>query len=532
MRNMHNLKIKNVNSIFLSPISELEIVKIANNLKNSNSSGPDNLNTNFVKKNISFLCTPLCIIFNECLEKGIFPNILKKAKVVTIFKKGSRSELNNYRPISLLSVVSKIFEKCLAERLEKHFEKNNLFTSCQYGFRKGRNTSDAVINLVTEVMSNLNKGRHCGGVFCDLTKAFDCVSHEILLNKLEYYGVRGTALNLFESYLTDRTQYVEISCGDNINLCRSDEGIIKYGVPQGSVLGPLLFLIFINDLPVNLTHGTPYLYADDTSIILNANTAHEFCSQIESCWMELESWFTCNGLKMNCGKSFYTIFRRSFRSTDLCCNLPIEKSDCIRFLGIDLDPYLRWHSQIETVCKRLASACYSLKSISKIADSTILKTVYFSYFESIIRYCIEVWGNGSGINSVLLLQKKALRLITGSTRIPITHRDMFKDQKIMTITSVYLYRICVYVYLHRNKYPTSSDCHDFNLRNKNKLARTKSSYGHFNNSFNNMAIKIFNKLNQDIKDCQDFRLFDKKVKDFFINRPYYTINEYFANSLD
>lgn len=381
-------------------------------------------------------------------------------------------------------------------------------------------------------MSHLNLGLICGGIFCDLTKAFDCVDHRILINKLDFYGIRGNALALLKSYLTNRCQYVEISDHSSKYPSRSDEMYVKVGVPQGSVLGPLLFLIFINDLPDVINLGTPYLYADDTSIILNASTSIDLCKYMQESWTQLLTWFAANGLKMNCSKSFYMTFRRSTSSPDFDCNIPICKAKCTTFLGVDLDPYLRWNNQIDKVNKKLAGACFAMKSLMNIASKEVLLTMYFSYFESIIRYCIEVWGNGTNINSVLLKQKKALRLIQKCASVPDSHRSIFVDNKILTVISLYLYRLCIYVFNNKNQYHQQGMTKNHNLRQRNRLNLNDVHYVHFDKSLNNTAIRVYNLLPDDMKNIKDLKLFDKKVKEYFLTRPFYSINEYYTNFFD
>ena len=259
------LKQRTTDSIFLQPIIYTEIEDIISSLQNGKSTGPFSIPIKVLKLLNPYISKQLAYIFNQSICSGIFPDRLKYAKVIPIHKKGPPTNPSNYRPISLLSVFSKILEKLMYKRLYAYLEKLNFFYPLQFGFREKHSTGHALISMTEEIRNTIDNGNYGCGVFIDLKKAFDTVNHSILLKKLEHYGIRGVALDWFCSYLSNRKQYV------SVNGHISETLQIRCGVPQGSVLGPLLFLIYINDLPSVSKCLTFYLFADDTNIYFEAS---------------------------------------------------------------------------------------------------------------------------------------------------------------------------------------------------------------------------------------------------------------------
>lgn len=289
--------------MFLFHTSEQEISKIIKSLKNTNSTGYDNFPTKFIKLSSSILAPALTKIFNLSINAGIYPNNLKIAKVIPIFKKGDQTSINNYRPISILSPINKIFEKILYSRLTKYINNSNILYKYQFGFRKNHSTEHALIELVDQIRIAMGNNLMTCGIFIDLSKVFDTVNHHMLIQKLQHYGIRGTALELFKSYLSNRKQYVQI------DKCKSKTLPITCGVPQGSVLGPLFFILFINDLYKCCPDGKTRLFVDDTTILFHSNSVDEIKSKSKLIMTQLSNWFKANKLTLNSEKSSFTIFK-------------------------------------------------------------------------------------------------------------------------------------------------------------------------------------------------------------------------------
>jgi len=258
-----------------------------------------------LKISLPFIISPLTYICNKSLSTGLFPSRLKVSQINPIFKKGSKTDMSNYRPISLLTSFSKVFEKVIYNTVHNHINVNNILAKEQYGFRNNSSTEMASFNLINNFLEALNNKMWVGGIFCDLTKAFDYVNHSILLSKLEFYGITDKANNLIKSYLNNRYQRVIIKNNYSKN-CLSDWRKAKQGVPQGSILGPLLFLLYINDLPgIICDISKPTIFADDTSIIFTHSNYVNFKNEIDIVIEKISRWFETNSLILNFNKTHY-----------------------------------------------------------------------------------------------------------------------------------------------------------------------------------------------------------------------------------
>ncbi|KAL0860028.1 hypothetical protein ABMA27_010343 [Loxostege sticticalis] len=325
----------------LAPVTADEILKIINNLDPNTSSGLDKMNTKSIKCVGEHIARELSNCINLCLEAGEFPTSLKTAKVTPIFKSGSRLDSNNYRPISVLPVLSKIFERVIYNRLVIYLDSINYLYSQQYGFRSKSSTLSATADLVTKIKNSIDEKNICLGIFIDLKKAFDTVSHTILRNKLRDIGIEGNAHKILESYLTARSQVVEIP-----NF-QSSPAAVTFGVPQGSILGPLLFLIYINGISNLELKGDLSLYADDTCLFYFGSEIDSIIQDAQSDLDLLDNWFQYNLLTINVAKTHYVIF--SAKNKDIpdfeplkINDITISKSESEKYLGLVLDNRLTW----------------------------------------------------------------------------------------------------------------------------------------------------------------------------------------------
>lgn len=293
----------NVNeSMFVTPIDIKEVITVTLSIKSKSSTGHDDISNNLVKKIIANIARPLTHIFNQSFVTGIFPDTYKLAKVIPLFKSGNKHDPNNYRPISLLPSFSKILEKLMHKRLIKFITKHDLIYPEQYGFLRGRSTEHAMLDIIYRITEAIENKKLTLGIFLDLSKAFDTISHSILINKLTIYGIRGTSSKWFQSYLSNRFQYV------HTGRATSSYQSVTAGVPQGSVLGPLLFLLYINDMPAISSILNYILFADDTTGLYSAPTLDDLFLSVNNELEKLDTWFSVNKLLINLKKTNFVLF--------------------------------------------------------------------------------------------------------------------------------------------------------------------------------------------------------------------------------
>ena len=428
-----------------------DLNKIVQGLKPKTSSGHDRLSSKLIKLIYPTICLTLLHVINLSLCTGYIPDDLKIAKIIPIYKTGSKDSFTNYRPISLLPSISKIIEKVVAHQVIEYMNDNDLLYKHQYGFRKNNNCSHPIIQFLNRISEAYAKGEITIGIFLDLKKAFDTVNHQILLEKLKYYGFDTTALKWFESYLSNRKQYVEI------NGTKSNFRTMSCGVPQGSVLGPLLFLIYINDLP-NVVDFFSLLFADDTTFLTSNKDINVLFRQTQRSLQVAAEWFQANKLTLHPEKTKYMVFtppKTQYNVQNLSLKLNSTKlervgSDCpeksVKFLGIQFDDKLSWKPQIHEIKKKLNCSNYYLAQVRNILPTRVKLTIYNSLFRSHIEYGILAWGNATDIHlkPLKLLQKKAVRNVVSAPYLAHTD-EIFQDLELLRLSEIYKFQVGIFV---------------------------------------------------------------------------------------
>ena len=432
-------------SLFLHPTDKRDIIRIINELKPKNSCGHDGISSKLVKDLKNEIALPLSIMINASIESGHVPDTMKLAKVIPIYKSKDKQMLNNYRPISLLPIFSKILEKVVYQMLFNFLNTNNALFSSQYGFRKNHSTINAVTELVSHVIKAMNRRENTISVFLHLSKAFDTVNHNILLRKPEFYGIRGIALEWFKHYLTGRKQYVLY------NNTQSSKQYITCGVPQGSVLGPLLFLIYINDIPNCLKYSKSIVFADDTTIFASCKNMNTLYNNMNDDLSNLINWFKANMLSLNIAKTNYLLFPSSklvnvgedmklYADAD-----EIIRNECCKFLGIIIDDKLGWLDHINSINIKLSRSLYILNSVKKMLPN--YRHLYFTMVQPYLTYGIILWGSTyqSYLKRTVILQKKAIRYMHKAHYNAHT-KPLFYASNVLNINFTYLLEVSKFMH--------------------------------------------------------------------------------------
>jgi retron-type reverse transcriptase len=361
----------------LRPTTSDEVIKLISSISDKKATGLDQIPSKLLKLSAPIVSKSLCDIFNLSIQTAIFPDDWKLAKVSPIYKGDAKDNVGNYRPISVLSAISKVFERIVFDQLYTYFNENNLLHKNQSGFRKCHSTMTALIDATIEWLTNMDQGKLNAVVYIDLAKAFDTISHDILLEKLHIYGVDANSLSWFQSYLQDRKQ----KC--YVNDVLSGERTINCGVPQGSILGPLLFLIYINDLPQCLKHSTARMYADDTNITTTGTSIREIVTHANDDLNNISDWLKANKLSLNVTKTEY-MFIGSDQNLDKLSDVPllflenkaIKRVKATKSLGVHIDERLTWHEHIQNVSKKVGAGISGLRRVREFVPLSTLVTIY------------------------------------------------------------------------------------------------------------------------------------------------------------
>ena len=509
-------------------LSSEELRKAFHSLKPNKSEGIDEIHVNIIKSIYEFVEEPLYFIFNHSLKQGIFPNDLKIAKVIPLYKKDEDDIVSNYRPVSILPCFSKILERIMYNRLYDHLIQNNLLYHKQFGFQRGHSTEHAVVDLVDKILKGFDQNNFTLGVFIDLSKAFDTVDHNILLQKLEYYGVKKSYLKWFKSYLSERKQGVSYPNG--ISKLKN----IICGVPQGSILGPLLFLIYVNDLYLSSKLLNFILFADDTNLFLTGKNLKTLFSTMNKELNYVTDWLKANKLSINISKTQYILFMKPSQTDNIPLKLPnlkidrssIKRARSTKFLGVIIDEHINWKEHINLIKSKVSKNLGVMYKTKNFLDQNCLKKLYFSFIHTYLNYCNMAWASNfkTHLKKLYTTQRKASIIIMNKD-IHAESRPLMKNLSILNVYQINIFQIVLFMYKLKNgKLPkvfrTQFSCinHKYWTRysvNNYVIPRTKLRKTDF--ALTHRGPELWNQIPHDMKSLESFETFKSRLKQLLLS---------------
>ena len=503
-----------ISSIYFNPVTTNECYEIINQLKIVKQ----DKNTPPIKliKNISPYIAPVVSgVINLSFSTGVFPDVLKSSIITPVFKSGNPCCLQNYRPISNLPVFAKVFERCIYNRLLKFISHFKIISPNQYGFLKGLSTETAVSSLVEYLYDVINNKEIALSIFIDFRKAFDTINYSILFQKLEFYGIRGLPLELVRNYFCNRSQRVRI--GEELSSTTTP----TIGLPQGSVLSSIFFLLFINDLPQFSQMVSTILYADDTTLSLRNNSANILIQNCNEQLSNFYDWSTANRLTINTDKTFYMIFTNRKLDPNIppvtISSIPIHRKTTEKFLGVVVDEGLKFGGHVGMLCAKVSRSVGVLYRLRDYLPLKTLISLYYSFIYPYLIYCNLIWGSTfqTHLKPLEILQKKAIRNINRAPYDSHTNQ-LFIRNKLLKLKDINLFYQSIHVYKSYSNF--SPLLHPYATRNSSNLNPTFQRTVGTQRSLSYSAPSVWNRLPAHIREAPSLAIFKRMLKTYLIDQ--------------
>ena len=489
-----------------------KIKKEINRLNKNKASQKSDIPTKIIHDNVDLFADFIVGSLKGTIKTSIFASCLKLADIAPLHKKGRKDNKENYRPVSILPTLSKIFEKILFEQMSVFFE--NFLSNQQCGFRKGYSTQHCLLNLLEKWKNCVDKGKVFGALLTDLSKAFDCLDHELLIAKRNAYGFNLAALRLIHDYLSNRKQRTKI----DYNYSSWSE--ILFGVPQGSILGPLLFNIFLADLFFIIKDIDIASYADDTTPFIVENNIEDVIISLEQASVDLFNWFKNNHLKSNADKCHILISTNKPVSVNIG-NYTIEKSACEKLLGVKIDANLNFGDHISDLCKKASRKIHALARVNPFMTLEKRKLIMNAFFTSQFSYCPLIWMCHSRNNNrkINMLHERCLRIIYNDRQSSFD--ELLNKDSSVSIHIRNIQRLAIEMFkfynglsppLMNNIFKLKEE-NPYNLRHVSEFSRPLiNSVYHGTESISFLGPKIWDMLPEKLKNIETLDAFKKEIK--------------------
>ena len=501
-------------------LRESEVEDILKILNPSKASGPDLISPRLLKASAGILKYPLCKLFNLSLEKATYPSQWKRANVTPVFKSNNSSDVKNYRPISLLSVISKVMERCVYKHIHNHLLEYNIITEHQSGFTKGDSAVNQLVSITNEFGRALDNGKEIRVIFCDISKAFDRVWHKGLLFKLKQAGISGNLLNWFENYLNGRSQRVVL------NGSYSNWLPIGAGVPQGSILGPLLFILFINDIVTDVKAEIK-LFADDTSLFLVVDTPTEAAETLNGDLHKIQNWAEQWLVNFNAKKTETMVISRKnikpIHPTLYMNNQPLQSVNAHKHLGLIISNNGSWHDHIDYIVKKAYNRLNILRKNRMILDRFTLEKLYMAFIRPLLEYADVVWDNNNQtlINKLENVQLDAARIITGGTKLTSIQKLYEETRWESLATRRKNHKLVLFYKMFNKTTPqylsnlvpdTITRRHEHNTRQANNLSNVFTRTNLYSDYFLSSTVRSWNELDLNIRSSKSIAIFKRLIR--------------------